>query len=176
MSVVNGAVENGVVNYAGLQGMVIQNGENGNSEVWFGIDLGAVLTVESVAVLQQAVQERIEAGKKPAGVLSKAVNRIFMHRAQVQDALSTLFSTHSNMVTPGASRERAVWRARYAMLDGMSNKILKMYAADLLPDEVDNYILSDAADRVSLISKLATILAEDKEAEETEDTAVSVAE
>jgi hypothetical protein len=176
MSVVNGAVENGVVNYAGLQGMVVQSGENGNTEVWFGVDLGAVYTVESVATLQQAVQERIEAGKKPAGVLGKAVNRIFLHRAQVQDALSTLFSTHNNMVTPGASRKSAVWKARYAMLDGMSNKILKMYAADLLPDEVDNYILSDVADRVSLVTKLTTILAEEKEVEETEETVAGIAE
>lgn len=156
------AVEN-VIRYDGLQGLVLQAGETGNTEVWLGIDLGTSFSVESVEALQGDVTARIDAGKKPAGTLAKSINRIYLHRAQMQDALVTLFTTHSNMVSPSVSRKSAVWKARYSMLDSMSNKVLKMYAADLLPDEVDNYILSDAADRVSLVTKLTTILAEDKE-------------
>lgn len=166
--------ENGTVEYAGVSGMVIQNGENGNTEVWVGFDLGKAFAVESFEVMIPAVQARVESGKKPAGYLAKALNRIFLHRAHMNDALSILFDTYTKMIVPGASRVSAVWKARYAMLDDMPNKILKEYAKLYLPDEVDNFILTDKDDRVNLVTRLCTILADEKETSEesevTEDT------
>lgn len=168
------SAENGVVNYDGLVGMVLQTGENGHTEVWLGMDLGATYTVENVEILRGNVAERINTGKKPSGTLKKEVNRIYLHRAQLQDALSTLFATHESMVAPKkepASRKSAVWKARYDLLNDMPRKYLREYGERHLPEEIDNYILSDEGDRVALITKLTTILAGEKETEASEDTA-----
>jgi hypothetical protein len=158
-------VENGVVNYDGVSGMVLQSGDSGHIEVWLGVDIGPGVSVENFDSILPVIKERIESKKDFANPLKKQMNRVYLHRAHLQDALVQLFDLYGKITQPKGPKN-AVWKARYAMLDSMSNKVLKMYAADLLPDEVDNYILSDAADRVTLITKLTSILAEDREDKE----------
>ena len=164
---------NGVVEYASVSGMVIQSGENGNTEVLVRFDLGKAFAVESFDAMMPAVQARVESGKKPAGYLAKAINRIFLHRAHLQDALSILFDTYVKMSPIKESAKTAVWKARYAMLDAMPNAILKQYAKLYLPEEVNNFILTDKDDKVNLVTKLCTILADEKESEESEVTEVT---
>jgi hypothetical protein len=156
--------ENGVVNYGGFEGMVLQEGENGHSEAWVGMDLGCVVGVDGIEVIIEKIKERIEAGgeRNFGAQLKKHVNRVYLHRAHLQDAVVQLVTLYSKITAPKAQRSVA-WRARFSMLDGMSAKVLKLYAMDYMPEEVDNFILTDAVDRLNLITRLTNILAEEKE-------------
>jgi hypothetical protein len=114
-----------------------------------------------------AVHERIASEKKPAGVLQKESRRIVLHMEQLSDALSNLFKAYARMVsvTP-KTRVNTAYKARFALLDSMKNKMLKEYAAEYIPEELDNYILSDTDEREALIRRLCEVMVEEKESEE----------
>lgn len=151
----------GDVDFSGFDGVAFQG-----SEVWVGIPVGGDIPLESPETLVSFLKERIEGaneGKRDFSTqLKKHVNRVFFHRAHLQDALTQVFELYERITTPKAPKS-AAWKARVSMLEGMDNKLLKMYAVKYLPDEIDSYILSDDADRASLIVKLATILSQDTE-------------
>lgn len=164
-------VENGDVNFSGFDGVAFQG-----SEVWVGINVSTIpSTIETPEALVDFLKERIEKtseGKRDFSTqLKKHVNRVYFHRAHLQDALVQVFELYDKLTAPKTQRS-AAWKARVAVLEGMSNKVLKLYATDYLEDEVDNYILTDEADRATLIAKLATILADDEKSEEKETVAV----
>jgi hypothetical protein len=48
----------------------------------------------------------------------------------------------------------------------MKNKMLKEYASEYIPDELDNYILSDSEERDALIHRLCEVMVQGKESEE----------
>jgi len=156
------------------EGFEVQVDESGVRTLWLQVHTNGS-AVYDLAEIMPAVQERIESGKMPAGVLAKEVGRVVMHTEQLQGALSTLFKTYGRMVgdvkKASGPRVSTAYKARFALLDGMKNKMLKEYARDYIPDEVDNFILTDSGDREALIHRLCTVLVEDVEGGEGETVA-----
>lgn len=113
--------------------------------------------------IMPVIMERIESGKKPAGVLAKEVGRIAHHVEQLNDALSTLLTTYHRMVSVTPKKLSVAYRARYAVLNSMKPKMLKDYAKDYIPDEVDNFILSDESDKEALIRRLCEVMVEERD-------------
>jgi lambda repressor-like predicted transcriptional regulator len=138
--------------------------------LWLKVTLADNTVVYNPADIMAAVHERIASEKKPAGVLQKESNRVVLHITQLSDALSTLFNTYERMVsvTPKV-RVSTAYKARFALLDSMKNKMLKEYASEYIPDELDNYILSDSEEREALIHRLCVVMVGKKEGEEVEE-------
>lgn len=149
------------------KGFEVETSDSGVKTLWLKLAVGQ--SVHNPVDIMPAVQERIDSEKMPAGVLSKEVARIVLHVSQLEGALGTLFSTYDRMVGT-TKKTSAAYKARYALLDSMSNKVLKMYAEDYIPDELDNYILSDSNERIALIERLCAVLVEEKENGEGEDS------
>jgi hypothetical protein len=144
---------------------------SGVKTLWLKMDINDT-PIYNPADIMPAVHERIMADKKPAGVLVKECKRIVLHMAQLNDALSTLFRTYERMVSVvPQKRLSTAYKARYALLDSMKNKMLKEYASEYIPDELDNYILSDSEEREALIHRLCAVLVIEKEGEEVGDVA-----
>ena len=149
------------------QGFEVETSESGVKTLWLRLGVGQ--SVHNPVDIMPTVHERIASEKMPAGVLSKEVARIVLHVGQLEGALKTLFTTYDRMVgTTG--KKSAAYNARFSLLDGMSNKVLKAYAEDYIPDEVDNYILSDSAERLAMIERLCAVLVEEKEDTEGEES------
>ncbi len=123
-----------------------------------------MVSFDNFDVVVEKIKERIGSGgeRNFGAQLKRQVNRVYSHRAHFQDALTQIVELYGKITAPKAQRSQ-VWKARFSMLEGMSNKVLKLYAADYLPEEVDNFILTDPVDRLNLVTKLTHILANEKE-------------
>jgi hypothetical protein len=152
------------------EGFDVVADENGVTTLWLKVTLADNTVVYNPADIMTAVHERIASGKKPAGVLQKESNRIVLHIGQLSDALSNLFNTYERItsVTP-KTRMSVAYKARFALLDSMKNKMLKEYAGEYIPEELDNYILSDSEERNALIHRLCEVMVEKREGEEVEE-------
>ena len=145
------------------KGFKVETDESGVSTLWLQLSVKDAPIYDPAEILP-AVQERIDSGKKPAGVLSKSLERIYHHTEQLCNAVSTLFETYDRMVSvQPRTRVSAAYKARFSLFDNMKNKMLKEYALDYIPDEVDNYILTDASEREALIRRLCDVMVEEKE-------------
>lgn len=161
------ATENTVFSGEGFD--VVADAE-GFTELWLKVKLADATILYNPADIMPAVNERIAAGKKPAGILQKESNRVVLHIAQLSDALSNLFNTYERMTYERPqTRMSAAYKARFALLDSMKNKMLKEYAAEYIPEELDNYILSDSEERNALIHRLCVVMVEKKDGEEVEE-------
>lgn len=146
------------------EGFEVRVDNSGNYTLWLHVQTGE--NVYDMVTIMPAILERIERGERPAGVLKKEVERIALHVEQLNGAVSTLFSTYARMIAPKVVKEKKLstaYKARFALLDGMKFKMLKEYARDYIPDEVDNYVISDASEREALIHRLCEVLVEEKE-------------
>jgi hypothetical protein len=151
------------------EGFDVVADEHGVTTLWLKVTLADNTVVYNPADIMPTVHERIASEKKPAGVLQKESNRIVLHIAQLSDALSTLFHTYERMTTAvPQKRLSTAYKARFALLDSMKNKMLKEYAAEYIPDELDNYILSDSEERDALIHRLCEVMVQAKESEAVE--------
>jgi hypothetical protein len=109
-----------------------------------------------VDAFKDAVSERIASGKKPAQTLNKKLGQIALHAEHLHSALVELFETYGRMVsTTPHQRTSAVTKARRAMLDSMSDKVLKAFAGDYI--DVDNYIFPD--DREDVVNAVLSAMA-----------------
>jgi hypothetical protein len=113
---------------------------------------------DSFRAMLDAIATRIAAGKKPAGVLAKAVNAVSFHVEQLERNVTVLLETYDRMIsTEPRKRTGSATKARKAMLDGVSDKTLKLFAGDYDVD-TDDYILPD--DRAVLITAILDAMAE----------------
>jgi len=60
------------------------------------------------------------------------------------------------------AKRSAAYRARFALLDGMKDRMLREYARDYIPEEIDDFVLSDAGEREAMIHRLCEVMVEDK--------------
>jgi hypothetical protein len=125
--------------------------------VFFHSDLPTDTDIDTMV---SAIAERIDSGKKPAGVLKKELDRIVLHKAMLDDALTKFLNSYTRMVTP-QSRMSPAQKARLSMLEQMPVKMLKEYAGIYIPDEVGDFILPD--DKEALINRLCEYLTDTKE-------------
>ncbi len=146
---------NGTVRYDVFADVTVQDG---GKELWFKFSSGCS-QIDDLSPVMVDIQTRIESGKKPAQTLTKQLGRIALHVAQLQDALTELFTCYGRMTGPH-TRMSGSTKARMALLSSMPVKMLKDYAGIYIPDEVGTYILPD--DKTDLIMRLCQVLADDK--------------
>lgn len=120
--------------------------------------------VYDLAAILPVIQERVENEKRPAGVLSKELGRVVLHVDQLNDAVSKLFATYARMVsTVPQKRDRKsnAYKARFALLNGMKDRMLREYGREYFPEEIDDYVLNDPHERETLIHRLCEAVVDD---------------
>ena len=150
-------VENLTTNFDGFDKMAL-NGDVltfslPGFSAYDGLDMSAV---------RNAVNTRIAEAKPGAGVLSKQLERLAHHVEQLGDSAVKLFSAYQN-ITAKPTRTSAAAKARRAMLEAMSNKMLKEFAGIYM--DISEYVLPD--DRAALIDTLLAAMAHSETESET---------
>lgn len=103
-------------------------------------------SLSDIAMLRDAVMERIATGKKPAQKLSRLLDSLALQLERAQHSITELVDTYSAMTaTVPRQRISAAFKARKDMLESMTPKVLKEFAKAYI-DDADEYIMPDDAD------------------------------
>lgn len=156
------ATNNGVADYSGIVHAVF-NTDGISMSFQYPEGMSIYTTFDDVLTAVQSAIADTESTRNGKKTYMKELARIAIHRDQLQDALSKLLATYVAHL-PGEkvakTRQSAAYKARYAMLNGMRDKMLRAYAEDFLPDGMGDLILPD--DREVLIAQLCAALADEQ--------------
>lgn len=114
------------------------------------------LSPEYIQKMILHINEHIMQEKKPGATYEKCLEQIDLHRDQLAQAYVKLFETYQRKITP-STRTSPIDKTRLDMLQGMKDKMLKLYAEDWLSeDELNDMILPD--DREDMIQAIIEAL------------------
>jgi hypothetical protein len=127
--------------------------------------------VDQFILMESAIRDKIETGERPAGTLKKALERVEHHKEQLVDAVTILVQTYTRMTDPpsrkGLNKGRAKFNAQRALLEGMTDKMLKDFARIHIGDSIDDMILPD--DRSECIAQIIDVFEKKDEGTEQSD-------
>ena len=98
--------------------------------------------------LTEHVNDCIMREVRPGTTYQKCVNRIEHHRQQLRGAYIELIETYQRAITPKATLQTAADKARYAMFALMDDKMLRMYASNVIGEKASDFILPDEREQL----------------------------
>lgn len=142
----------------------VQVDDDGNAEMWVGFPIGKFGVGDAEKLVNNLV-DVLESGKRGSIHLTKQLDRVEHHKAQLEDALTSVVATYTRMHNK-VQRTSPIYKARKDMLEDMPIKALKEYARSYNVPDLDEYILSDPEDKGKLVVTLLDILMEEKNGKE----------
>ena len=109
------------------------------------------ITPEMTATAIPFIVERIQSERRPGVTFEKELNRIELHRNQLQDAYLSLFESYLYVTQPQtrvSNVNAAAATAQQKVLTAMPDKMLRSFAELYIGDVAQQYLLPDEREQM----------------------------